>query len=493
MIGLAAMARDVRQGPRTDALARPTWVRRICVAGLAIAAAVALRTVLETFGDFYYLPMIPAVMATALLADRQAVALAILLSTGFNLVVVHRLNVVDAAVNAALFAVVAWGIAEVCQRLIEALARAQDLARDLTARQALLDAILGSTPVVTVDRAGTVRRITPAAAALLGEDPDAVTGRPFADWVAAFDLETLSALEDGGRLGTPPDGHWTAVKANGDVVPMTLQAALLPDQAAPEHIVVSLADQGESEAARKRARDLQTQLEQVWRLNSLGQMAATLAHELNQPLTAAAVYLHAGHADVVRSGPLGDSAGRNLDLAKTQILRAGEIIRRMRDLIATGSRSFSREHVQSMIDDLSPVFSLISRDSDVPIRCEIDADDLVVADRVQVQQALTNLVRNAVDAVGGQSGGAVAVTGRSFGVEGYELTVEDNGPGIPEAERAHVFQPMATTKSGGMGLGLSVTRAIVESHGGQLVVGRSAQGGAAFSFRLPRTLEAAAA
>ncbi|UQV19079.1 hypothetical protein MU852_04270 [Brevundimonas albigilva] len=156
-----------------------------------------MRTVLETFGDFYYLPMIPAVMATALLADRQAVALAILLSTGFNLVVVHRLNVVDAAVNAALFAVVAWGIAEVCQRLIEALARAQDLARNLTVRQALLDAILGSTPVVTVDRAGTVRRITPAAAGLLGEDPDAVTGRPFADWVAAFDLETLSALEGG--------------------------------------------------------------------------------------------------------------------------------------------------------------------------------------------------------------------------------------------------------------------------------------------------------
>lgn len=493
MIGSAATMRDARSGPQTDARLRPSWWRRLWVAGLSVAVAVALRTILERFGNFYYLPMVPAVMATALLADRAAVAVSILLSIGFNLALVHRADIVDAAVNALLFAVVAWGIAEVCQRLIGALSRAQDLACDLTARQALLDAILGSTPVVTVDRAGTVRRITPAAAALLGETPEAVVGRPFADWVTAFDISALSALEDGGRLVTPPDGHWTAVKTNGDAIPVTLQAGLLPDQAAPEHIVLSLADQGESEAARKRSRDLQTQLEQVWRLNSMGQMAATLAHELNQPLTAAAVYLHAGHADVARSGPLGENAARNLDLAKTQILRAGEIIRRMRDLIATGSRSFGWEHVRSMIDDLSPVFSLISRDTDVPIRCDIDEDDLVVADRVQVQQAVTNLVRNAVDAVNGQADGAVAVTGRSFGVAGYELTVADNGPGIPEGERDRVFQPMATTKSGGMGLGLSVTRAIVESHGGQLVLTRSAQGGAAFSFRLPRSMEAAAA
>ena len=255
-----------------------------------------------------------------------------------------------------------------------------------------------------------------------------------------------------------------------------------------------LSDQRQSEVARDRVRDIQAQLNQVWRLNSMGQMAATLAHELNQPLTAATVYLHAGQADLARSGPLGDSAGRSLELAKAQLLRAGHIIRRMRDLISSGSRAFAEERVASMIDDLAPVFSLISRDTDVPIRIDIhDQDDAVLADRIQVQQAVTNLVRNGVDAVSDRRDGIISLVGRSLGPEGYEIIVEDNGPGIAETDLDRIFQPLTTTKAGGMGLGLSVTRSIVESHGSQLVVGRSPLGGAAFSFRLSRFTEAEAA
>lgn len=438
--------------------------------------------------------MVPAVMITALLANRVAVVAAILLSIAFNLAMVRRESELDAAINAALFAIVAWSIAEVCLRLIEAGARARSLAHDLELREALLDVILASTPLVTLDRQGIMRRVTPAAAEILGESQAQAVGRAFSDFVPAFDAETMASIREAGVVPPPPHGHWPVIRLDGAKAPIAIHAGVLPDDVAPEHLVLSLADQRQSEVARDRVRDIQAQLNQVWRLNSMGQMAATLAHELNQPLTAATVYLHAGQADVARSGPLGDSAGRTLELAKAQLLRAGHIIRRMRDLISTGSRSFAEESVASMIDDLAPVFSLISRDTDVPIRIDIhDQDDAVLADRIQVQQAVTNLVRNGVDAVSDRRGGIISLVGRSLGADGYEIIVEDNGPGIAEADLDRILQPLTTTKAGGMGLGLSVTRSIVESHGSQLVVGRSALGGAAFSFRLPRFTEAEAA
>lgn len=473
---------------------RYSWRTATVVVCLSVAIAVALRAALEPLGQFYYLPMVPAVMITALLTNRVAVAAAIVLSITFNLTMVHREGVLDAAINAALFASVAWSIAEVCLRLIEAGARSRALAHDLEVRQALLDVILASTPLVTLDRQGVMRRVTPAAADILGESQAEAVGRAFSDFVPAFDANVMSSIRQAGVVEAPPEGHWPVIRIDGAKAPITIHAGVLPEDVAPEHVVLSLADQRQSEVARDRVRDIQAQLNQVWRLNSMGQMAATLAHELNQPLTAATVYLHAGQSDLARSGPLGDSAGRSLELAKAQLLRAGHIIRRMRDLISSGSRTFAEESVASMIDDLAPVFSLISRDTDVPIRIDIhDADDAVLADRIQVQQAVTNLVRNGVDAVTQQPDGIISLVGRSLGSEGYEIVVEDNGPGIAEIDMDRIFQPLTTSKAGGMGLGLSVTRSIVESHGSQLIVGRSPLGGAAFSFRLPRFTETEAA
>ncbi|RZJ28122.1 MAG: PAS domain-containing sensor histidine kinase, partial [Brevundimonas sp.] len=123
----------------------------------------------------------------------------------------------------------------------------------------------------------------------------------------------------------------------------------------------------------------------------------------------------------------------------------------------------------------------------VEIRTVIDNnDDTVRAERIQFQQALINLVRNAADAVAEQAQPVVVIRGETLGDEGYRVTVEDNGPGIAGDHIESIFRPMTTTKSSGMGLGLSVTRTIVESHGGALTVGRSALGGAAFTVRLPR-------
>lgn len=467
-----------------------TWWSGVLIACLAVLVATLVRSALEPFGNFYYLPLVPAVIVTALLAQRGAVVLAILLAIGANLWLVHRESVLDAATNAALFAVIAWVIAEVCRRLIDSLEQARALTRDLALREMLLDTIVATTPIVTLDREGRTRRVTPAAADLLRVDRETAMAQPFASLLPGFDDAALAKARQGGEVLGPSSGPWTSGNIDKPGPPLTLHANVLPDDIAPEHIVLTLGDQSQAETIRKGERDLNDKLSSVWRLNSMGEMAATLAHELNQPLTAATVYLHAGQAELTRLGTVAEGPAKTIDLAKTQLLRAGDIIRRMREQVATGSRSFTEERASLIVLDLAPVFALTGQDTDTTIALDVgEDDDQVLADRIQIQQALANLVRNAVDAVIGREGARVTVTGRTLGADGYEIAVCDNGDGIPEDRIDSIFHPMATTKAGGMGLGLSVTRSIVESHGATLVVSRNFQGGATFSFRLPRPTE----
>lgn len=445
-----------------------------------VSIASLIKLALEDVEHVHYMPLLAAVMATALLGNRPATLAAIMLSVAADLITTTRANLVDACVNTILFVVIAGVAAEVCHRL--------------TSRTALLHSILASVPVVTLDGEGHILRITAPAADLLGVAPKDAVNRAFSIFAPDFSERTLAAVTNGEALAAPSAGYWLARRPDGEIVPLTIHASRLAPSVDPERVVLSLADQRQALAVNDRMRDLMSQLSRSWRLNSLGEMAATLAHELNQPLTAATVYLHAGQTDIARAGPIGDSAGRALDLAKTQLLRAGDIIRRMRELIATGGPQLTEERVSSMIDDLSPLFDLIRQDTGVVIQIDVqEAGDRVLADRIQFQQAIANLVRNAVDAVCGRAQGIVSVTGRSLSHQGYEVSVEDNGPGIAEDQMDRIFQPMMTTKAGGMGLGLSVTRSIVESHDAVLTVGRSPLGGAAFSFCLSPVSELEAA
>lgn len=429
-------------------------------------------------------------MTTALLAGRLAVALAILLAIGTNLWLVQREDVLDATTNAALFAVIAWVIAEVCRRLIDALEQARALTRDLAVREMLLDTIVASTPIVTLDREGRTRRVTPAAANLLRVDRLAAIAQPFGSLLPGFDETALTKARQGGEVLAPSSGPWTSGPSPLPGPPLTLHANVLPDDISPEHIILTLGDDSEAETIRRSERDLIARLSKVWRLNSMGEMAATLAHELNQPLSAAAVYLHASQVELAGLGPAADGPTKTIELAKAQLLRAGDIIRRMREHVATGARSVTEERASLIVLDLAPVFALIGQDTDTPVDLDMEeTDDRVLVDRIQIQQALANLVRNAVDAVIGREGGRVTLTGRSHGSDGYEIAVSDNGDGIPAEQMDDIFHPMTTTKPGGMGLGLSVTRSIVESHGAALVVSRNPQGGATFSFCLPRLTE----
>ena len=456
------------------------------LAVVSVLACFALRGLLELIGHFYYLPMVPAVVITAMLARRAPTALAILLCVAGNLALVSRASLVDATVNAGLFIVVGWLVAEICWAQRRMHRRSMELTRTLAGRNAVLDTVLATVPVVILDRDGQIRRLTPAAANLFGIDSAETAGRAFGELVHGFDLKRLDGKASNGPLEAPT-GHWIGRRPDGRPLVLSLQMGVMPEASEEDYAAVCITDLTDAEMATERAHDLDIQLNHVWRLNSLGEMAATLAHELNQPLSAATTYMQASQRDIERAGLIGQAAARTLELAKGQILRAGNIIRRMRELLANGAPSLGEEPVSSMIEDLGPAFALIGRDRGVEIRTDIaNIDDVVRAERIQFQQALINLVRNAADAVADQAKPVVVIRGASLGDEGYRVTVEDNGPGIPGDHIDNIFRPMTTTKSSGMGLGLSVTRTIVESHGGTLTVGRSPLGGAAFTVDLPR-------
>ncbi|KQW81747.1 hypothetical protein ASC65_10625 [Brevundimonas sp. Root1279] len=449
---------------------------------LAVGCALLARQALELVGHFYYLPFIPAVMATAMLARRGATAAAVALSIAANVALVPRESHADTVANALLFTVVAWFVAEMCWRQRAAGARARALSRSLAQRNQMLDAILASAPIVTVDATGGVRFMSESARLILGapsgRGPDA-SDRPMADFVPGFNL--AEAGEDGG------DRIWTGRRPDGTSYPLRIQLGVMPDNPDGDHATLSLTDLTQAQAADARARELHTQLNRVWRLNSLGEMAASLAHELNQPLSAAATYLHASQSEMERAGLMGQSVARSIDLAKSQLLRAGAIIKRMRELLAHESRSLGVESVGAMLADMHGVLGMLQREGKVIIEIDIDeADDHVRAERIQFQQAVLNLVRNAVEALKGQADGRVRITGRPVSDDLFEMCVEDSGPGIDAGELDTIFRPLMTTKASGMGLGLSVTRTIVESHGGTLNVARSELGGAAFSFSLMR-------
>lgn len=468
--------------------AAATWASRGSNGyGLAIASvgvALLARLGLESIGKVYYLPLIPAVMLPAMLASRRATALAIGLSILANVILVPRDSVADAAMNALLFACVGAAIGELGRARRASSDKALELKTRLSLRDATIEAMLTAAAVVTLNPASKIVAISPPACRLFRIEEAQALGRPFQEFVGYFDPTAAQAWTND---EPKPDQYWLGQRLDGDVFPVGIQVARLADGAGAPDVILTLTDLSLWHRSELQNQALGDQLNQVWRMNSLGEMAAILAHELNQPLTAAAGYLQATQADLGRAGVYADSAGRTLDLAKRQVLRAGDIIRRARDLLAVDAQKLEPQRVSPLIEDLAPIIQLLGPAGGVLIQTNVDAaNDMVMADGIQLQQALVNLVRNAVEAVADQPRREVAIRGQVISATQYQVSVEDSGPGLAPDQIDRMFQPLMTTKADGMGLGLSVTRTIVERHGGSLSVQTSALGGAAFVFNLER-------
>jgi two-component system sensor kinase FixL len=213
-----------------------------------------------------------------------------------------------------------------------------------------------------------------------------------------------------------------------------------------------------------------------------------LAHELNQPLSAVANYLRAARTLIANLELDEDDLLDAVSRAGDQAVRAGEIIRTMRDLATRGGTEQKPESLSGILGEIEFIIGLMVRDAGARVIYDLyQGPDTVLADRIQIQQLVVNLVRNAIDAVAKFPDREIKITTRADAGGKLLTLVEDSGPGVDTAVMERVFQPLASTKPTGMGLGLSICRAIVENHGGRIWVEPSSLGGAAFGFLLART------
>jgi two-component system sensor kinase FixL len=267
---------------------------------------------------------------------------------------------------------------------------------------------------------------------------------------------------------------------------LTLGKVVLGEDGKPQRFVGIKLDVTESEIAARELKRLQAELANVSGLSAMGAMASTLAHELNQPLTAIANYVHGLRRGLRRAGIPEVNFIDALNGAEQSALTAGKIVRKLRDQAAgrRGERTF--ESLSRIISEAAllalPGADKAAIDLDVSVAPEADR---VLVEQVQVKQVLINLMRNAVDAMRATGGGRIAVSAASAPTGQVEVEVADQGCGIQAEISEKLFLPFVTSKPNGTGIGLSICRSIVETHGGTICAAPAPDRGTVIRFTLP--------
>jgi two-component system sensor kinase FixL len=287
--------------------------------------------------------------------------------------------------------------------------------------------------------------------------------------------------------------RWSAAyrlrKADGDYAYVYDRGFIIRDEEGKAmRAVGAVVDLTERRRAEAELRRTQAELIHVSRVSAMGTMASTLAHELNQPLTAVTSYVRgcrrllAGLDD-----PEAQQVVEALEYAEAGALRAGQIVRRLRELVSRGTVKVGAEDLTRLVEDASVVAFVDERQHGITHRITIDPDARwVEVDRIQIQQVLINLIRNAVQSLQHVENREVRITAHATSDDMVEVRVADSGGGISGTVRDALFSPFQSTKSDGMGIGLSISRTIVEAHHGKIWAEDGPDGGAIFHFTLPR-------
>jgi len=240
---------------------------------------------------------------------------------------------------------------------------------------------------------------------------------------------------------------------------------------------------------RDKERELRERMTHMSRVGTMGEMASNIAHEVSQPLTAISAFAQAGRR-LLEAG-VGDQAEIDAILMRIsqEALRAGDIIHHMQNLVRKRESKREECDVNALIRDIEHLASVDCRLHDVRLRLALAPSiPTVLADGVQVQQVVLNLIRNAVDAVETAEPECREVTvrtARQDSANEVEVSVSDRGPGVPARVGDRLFEPFFTTKAGGLGMGLSISRSIVQSHGGNMWYSRNPDRDTTFSFTIP--------
>ncbi len=344
--------------------------------------------------------------------------------------------------------------------------------------------------MILIDQRGLIEALSTTAEQLFGYAADEVKGKN----VSMFMPRPHRELHDGylERYLATGERHIIGIgrivvgqRKDGTTFPMHLTVGEM--RSGDRHyftgFIRDLTDQQLTEA---RLRELQDEVTHMSRFTALGEMASTLAHEINQPLTAINNYLRGCHrlAQRLEGEPVA-ALQDALSKAGDQALRAGQIIRRLREFVARGDSERQTENLPKLIEDASTLALVGARENAITVSFRLDPRaEHVLVDRIQIQQVLVNLIRNAFEILMESAGQRDLSVETQLMDDTVQVSVADSGAGLAPEVRANLFQPFVTTKQKGMGLGLSICRTIVEAHGGKIWVDERPGGGTIFRFTL---------
>jgi two-component system, LuxR family, sensor kinase FixL len=472
-----------------------TWARygiAPTTVALALAARSLLIPVLHDDAIFYY--FIPSVLVSAAFGGLGPG----LFATGLSLAATY-FAVTDVSlhpkllfVNGVAFALIGIGVSWGGELLIRSRQRAVVMTREALAREAHLRSILDTVPeaMIVIDERGIIQSFSSAAERLFGYQASEAMGQN----VKAMMPSPYHENHDGYLERYRITGERRIIgigrvvvgqRKDGSTFPMELAVGEMKsgDQRFFTGFIRDLTERQKTEA---RLQELQSELVHISRLTAMGEMASTLAHELNQPLSAITNYLNGSRR------LLGDERDEKsatirtaLDKAAEQAVRAGQIIRRLRDFVSRGESERRVEGVVKLVEEASALALVGAKDRGIRVQFKFHPDaHLVLADRVQIQQVLLNLIRNGMDAMENSPSRELTIAVHPVEDRYIRISVGDSGTGIAPEISKQLFQPFVTTKREGMGVGLSISRTIVEAHGGKIWVERGENGGTIFHFTL---------